>query len=760
MITIPSVLLHGNIAVYPDDEDCNLFYCIKTTPEIRMVDGQPVFSGLFWTDKADGSMNSVAGLAGGWINFDSNLSISEKEEKEIIKKIEDSGVQDKRRKELVKAENERLRLIAKASGEEKDAEEVIPVVGKVRFGAINFTEGTVTLLEEKAGGDIVEWSSAGGPASLIGDNNAAFAMRLSPMGAAIWYKALKEGVKAISIRYELKFLLRLPSLEIRAWAGSFQKIKVERDVKRNWETAQKRLLCPDKKVEKIDVKSITQFLREEGLVNIEIKKGSTEISNEHVSQLREMALNLIESKVEEIIKTRVLGMTPEERQSSMLELIEEEVNSFIELRFKQEDVVEWSIAPQGTIMNFLDTVPAEKRKNVTRLVDLSEHEVETIELNVNVDAPWDEEPFVNMVKVDMTYPTAKQSHSILFKKDTQIETWRFRRPKNDDGRVNYRTSVYFKGISEPLELPEKTTNGHVNINVGKVGLIDVNFIPHQLLLSLSGKNKVNVIQVDLSYKKEGQNDHFTDRVVFTPEDLEGKNFRKITGKIIDAPLCLKVSYFLKGGNIIEMKDMKYYITENQTINITTPYPYNDSLELYVELPLIPDDSVSKVVAEFQYEDEKNGFESSDQVTLSKDDDWESAMAKLVLIDKNFPQFKYRYKIFSKDDIAQSGWMTGSGDAELIVLPITKVSVNISQLGMGANYAGGILTLNYNDGITRDEKEVNLTSNTPETISWYIPKTGNTEAEYTYSLMLYDSKGKTVESTGTNKGKILLLQKPK
>ena len=755
MITIPSVLLHGDITVFPDDEDCNLFYCLKTTPEIRMVDGQPVFSGLFWTDQADGSSNSVAGLAGGWINFDSNLGVSPTEEKEIGAKIKSLGVQEKRRNELVKKERERLRLIAKATGSDKIPEPNIPAPKEVRFGSINFTEGNVTLLEEKGGGDIVNWSSAGGPASLFGNNNAAFALRLNPMGAAIWYKALKEGIKAISIRYELKFQLRLPSLEIRAWAGSSQKNRIDRVFEKFW---QKGGACTSGHDKHLPTE-ITQLLLEEGLVNIEIKKGSTEISDEHVSLLREMVNKLIESKVAEIIKTRVLGLTPEERQNSMIKVLDEEVNSFVELRYTQEDVVEWSVAPQGTIMNFLDKVPDEKRKHVTKLVDLSQHEVETIELDVNVDAPWDEEPYVNMVKVDMTYPSAKQSHSIMCKKGSPIEKWRFRRPKNDDGKVNYSSSIYFKGISDPLILAEKTTNGHVNVNVGKVGLIDVNFKPHPLLTNLSGKNKVGAIQVDLSYKNEGEDGYFSDRLIFVPEDADGKTFRKITGKIIDAPLIYKIIYFLKGGNNIEMNEKKFYVTENHTENIITPFPYENTLALNVELPLIPDESVTKIIAEFKYEDAKNNFESSDQVTLSKEDDWDPVRATLVLLDKNISQFKYRYRIVSKDDIAQSAWMTGGGDAEIIILPVTKVSVNTSQLGLGVDYIGGILTLNYNDGDTKDNKEVNLTANTPELISWYIPKTGETDVEYTYSLMLYDSKGNTVESTGKNKGKILIIQKP-
>ncbi len=750
-------MLHKNVVVYPDDEDCNLFYCIKTSPEIRMVDNQPVFSGLFWTDKADGSADSVAGLGGGWINFDAHLAVSPEVEDEISKKIASLGIQKARRQALIKKERERLGLIAKARGEDRVPDPDVPRIEKVRFGAVNFTEGTVTLLEEK-GGEIVPWSSAGGPASLIGDNNAAFALRLSAQGAAIWYKSLKEGAKAISIRYDLKFRLRLPSLQIRAWAGSSQKMEVNRKVERVWRNTDQG--CSDADVERINVKEVTENLMEEGLMNIEIKKGSTEISDEHVSQLRNMAMKLIEDKVQEIIKSRVHGMTEDERKNSMIELMKEEINSFVELRFTQEDVVEWQIAPQGTIMNFLENIPESRKKHVTKLVDLSEKEVETIELQINVDAPWDESPFVNAVKVDLNYPTAGKQNSYLFNKTKFTDTWRFRRPKNDDGIVKYTTSVFFKGISEPVVLPGESTNGNVNINIGKVGLVDVNFKPHPTLAFLSGDNKINAVQVDVSYKPEDDEDHFVDTMVFTTDELDGKNLNKVLGKIIDAPINYKVTYFAKGGKSVEMQEQKYYLTENNKVNIYTPNPYEDTLDLGVELPFVPDESVKKIIAEFIYKDQENDFESSDQVILSEEDDWESVVAKLVLIDKDKAAFKYRYKIISKEDLAKSGWIEGHGDAETIILPLFKVHINASQLKIGTDFANGLLSLQYNEGDTKVSKEIFLTpENAAGAISWYIPRTNNNDVEYAYNLTLIDNDGNNTETSGTNNGKIFFIQKP-
>lgn len=755
MITIPSVLNHKSVVVYPDDEDCNLFYAIKTIPEIRVVDGQPIFSGLFWTDRADGADTSVAGIAGGWINFDAHLSVSEDVLKEIDGKLKSGQVQESRRRVLVKKEKERLGLIAKARGESTVPDPDVPSIGEIRFGALNYTQGTVTLLEQ-SGGDLIPWSSAGGPASLIGDNNAAFALRLSPTGAAIWYKALKEGNKAISVRYDLKFMMRLPSIQIRAWAGSTQKSEIHRQVERVWTNVDQG--CSDADVERIDVKSVTEELKDAGLVHIEIDKGTTDIGDNE-EQLKSFALKIIEEKVSEIIKTRIHGMTEEERKTSMIELMTEEVNSFVELNFTQRDVVEWGIAPQGTIMNFLEGIAESKKKHITELVDLSVMEVETFTLNTSVSAPWDEAPFVNAVNVKINYKAAGKEHSALFKKDTPKDVWHFRPPKNDNGLIEYTTEVFLKGISEPIILPVETTNGDININIGKPGLIDVTFLPHPMLSFLTGDNEIKAVQVDISYKNEGDPDHFSDTLILKTDKPEGEKYTRIMGKLVDSPLVYKATYFSKDGNSVVMQEKKYYLTENNNSKILVESPYQDVLELSTELPQSPDESVKKIIVEFKYEDTVNHFSSYEKVELSAEDQWEPVTAKIVLIDKAQSKFRYSYRIVSPDAIAKSAWIDGQGE-ETIILPFLKVTINASQLKLGTDYINALLTMQYVNGDINNSREILLSQDSlAKPISWYIPRTSPNDVEYNYKLVLIKADGSQTESSGTNKGSILILKAP-
>ena len=756
MITIPSVLNHKDVAVYPDDEDCNLFYTIKTTPEIRIENGTPIFSGLFWTDEADGAAGQTAGLGGAWINFDAHLGVSDAVLKEITDKLKAGRVQENRRKILIKKENERLGLIAKARGQTTVPDPDIPPIQEIRYGALNFTEGTVTLLEEQAG-ELVGWSSAGGPASLIGNNNAAFALRLNPKGAAIWLKSLQAGVKAISIRFDLKFQLRLPSLEIRAWAGSTQESEINRKAERVWKNVDQG--CSDADVERIDVTEVTEKLTEEGLMNVEIRKGSSEISDEYVSQLRTMAMKLIEDKVQEIIKSRIHGMTPEERQNSLIKVMTEEVRSFVELRFTQEDVVEWKISPQGTIMNFLENIPDNRKAQITKVVDLSEKVVETITIDTSADAPWDKEPFVNAVKVNIEYPAAKEKHSVLFKKGSETDTWHFRRPKNDNGEAIYTTEVYFQGISQPaVTKPTKTNSSKLNINVGKIGLIDAVFTPHPILSSLTGNNTVVAVQVDVSYKEEGDPDHFTDTLILKTDKPDGEKLSRIIGKLIDAPLVWTATYFAKDGSSVKSDVKKSYLSENNQEKIEVPSPYQDTLSLNVDLATAPDASVKKIIVEFKYEDTVNKFSSFDKVELSGEETWESASIKLVLLDKTIRKYQYRYRIMADDNISKSGWIQGEESEETIILPILKVTINATLLKLGTNYVNALLSLTHVDGAVTNTKELFLDADSGgKPLSWFIPRTTMDATSYSFSLTLIKEDGTSVEKTGTSKGNMLLLK---
>lgn len=774
MITIPSVLVYKDITVYPDDKDCNVFYCIRTTPRIRVENGVPVFSGLFYTDKADGKMESTSGIAGALINFDGNLAISDEEYDKIREQLKAGKVQEARVRAITKKNEERQYYRNRVK--DKDGNSVmdndptgydIPTVDHIRFGSIHFKEGTVELLEE-SGGDFVAWSSSGGRCSGFGDNNAAFALRLTHLGGAVWYKALKNRSKAFSIRYNLKMDVRVPALEIRIYATSYQNSEIERSVKRFWENVDNG--CTDADVERIDCTSVAQTLVDEGVINIEIVQGSSDIPMEDVNKIRESMVSIIKGKVEEIIKSKIQGLTREQMETSMIQTLSEEINSFAELRFTQESVIEWSVSPQGTIMNFLENVPQTALDRVVKVVDLSDNEFATNEVRVQASAPWDTAPFVTSIRVDLEYEANGAKESFSLTKEKPMDTWRFRKPKNDKGVVKYKAFVYMQNHTEPYEMEERHTTGHVFVNVGKLGIAELRFTPHPIVSTLSGNNKVTSICVDTRYQSKkalakgdaGVKDSFT----LKPEETEGFLYTKDFGTALTEPLLYTVTYYFKNRAPVETKTMQYYFTDEQAGQVVTPSPFGDSLEINVDISgkVKKDESVERAIVSFRYVDNKNNFESTASVTLSKEDDWETARASIAVLEKESQKFQYKYMLMLKDDDPyQSTWIDGEGEAETVIISMPDLlTVDTGMLGTaGTDYYRGELVIRF-ENKEMEEVELRFDSDENKKIRKLpiTPLSSEEPLKFSYEFTYYDLEGEEHVISGEKSGKLLMITKPK
>jgi hypothetical protein len=759
VLTIPPILTHKWVTIFGDDEDPNLFYTVPTLPHLRMDGNKPVFRALFWTDAADGAAGSVAGVRGALLNFDVNLAIPDAMMAEIEAKIKSSGVQQARVEQMVREERERLEKQRRATGSTGTiAAPRVPPVGGVRFAQVRYTEGMVTLLEEKSGG-FVEWSSAGGPPSMMADNNSAFALRLGPEGAAVWYRALEKDATAIGIRYELKFEARLPSLQIHVWAGSHKKLEIERKAKHVVQNMDQG--CSDADVARVDVKEISEKLTEEQLINVEIIKGSAKISDEQVSQLRNAALGLISDRVKEIIQHKIRGMTEEERKNSVLEKVTEEVTSFAELRLTQRDVIEWPVNPQATITDFLGGMTGEARKKLITLVDLSDPIVSTLEVPVSVAAAWTGEPAITSVIVKVTYPAGGDSASkeMSFDAANAKTTFRWRRAKNDKGLVKYTAKAFVKGAAAPIPLPPGETNGAIHIEVPTLGAFKVKARAHPDTFTLRGAGKITSVQVKYTYKDERSPDRVSGSVIIRPEDAEGRTISHTTFREINAPLKVKATYFRENNPSIEGEEQTLWMTAGEEALLEIPFPFKDTLRVEARVaPGIP--GLTKTEVTLQHTDTKNSFDSDASIMLDADGEWQGKTS-LVQLDKANQKFRYRYSVQSKDQLALSPWVDAEGE-QTLVLPLMAVRLRLNRLQLGSKYGEAVIRVKYTDTSRKYEttQEFFVTDAATEPV-WLIPRVDSTNDKYTYSLELFPvGDGPVVEVLDVPaKGSNLILQLP-
>ncbi len=758
MLTLPEVFTHKGVTVFPDDEDPNLFYALPDRPRLRVENGDTIFRALFWTDEArPGEDRGVAGLRGGMINFDTVLAVPPALEREILDKIRSSGVQAQRQRAQARAEEELRDHRARVRGVDPSSIPLnVPPVGVPRLGAIHFTDGKVSL-EEESSGALVAFASAGGKPSLIGENVAAFKLRLTDEGAAIWYRALEQNAAAIGVSYELSFPMRLPSLEIRIWASNFQDLELNRRAEFVKESVDQG--CSDADVTRIDVKEVTQTLEEQSLVNIEVTKGIADISDEHVAQMRTLAMELMEEKVKEVIKDKIRGLTEDERKNSLIEHISEEVRSMAELRFNQRDVITWTVPVRGTMVDFLSNVSASDRERMLTLIDLSDPVVSTLEVEISAAADWDAEPRITAVIVEATYGSGDGAvQSVRLTKDTPSEAVAWRRQEGRGNRVFYKARAFLMGFAEPVELEGGSTTGDIQINVPLLGAFRVRLEPHPNTFVGMGAGKITGIRVDYSYKRPGAPDHVAGSRILRPTEEEtGLLIEDRPGTLIDDAVEITPTFLRASEPSIPGKPIRVWARSGEQTS-ALPSPWPDQLD--VAMSVAPDiNGLDSVRVELVHETSDGAFTSQASMKLDKVGEWQ-ARTSLPQIDLDERRFRYRYTLLGEDQVATSPWVELEGDQLGFMLPVLDVTVRPNFLGLGPDTPFATVQLTYTDaanGLTVT-REVVFEAGSPDAV-WLIPRVDPAKIDYTYQVTLFTMEGETVGEPQSDQGRTLFVRPP-
>ncbi|UJH91437.1 hypothetical protein LZ575_01225 [Antarcticibacterium sp. 1MA-6-2] len=165
--------------------------------------------------------------------------------------------------------------------------------------------------------------------------------------------------------------------------------------------------------------------------------------------------------------------------------------------------------------------------------------------------------------------------------------------------------------------------------------------------------------------------------------------------------------------------------------------------------------MKKIIVEFKYNDEENNFHSNAKIELSAEDEWDSAMAKILLVDREKNDFQYQYKMISKSAITKSPWINGKSE-ETVILPFKVVRIDHSMLQLGTKYASALLSLQADVNGSAILQEWMLNKDT-EPIQWYIPRADNNSVAYNYNLKLIDVNGIEKDVSGNGNSSILLLR---
>lgn len=749
-MTIPEVGMYNDIAIFPDDENVNLYYCIRTTPHLRMEGETPVFYATFWTKNTVNTAAENVELDGGLVNFDINLGISQAEKDAILLMIE-GGIRNNRIatlnaqvKEAKLHENDTAQHFVNHFVLEKGAIELRPV---------EYKQGTVNL-QDNEGGPLLE-SVSSGSSSLFGDNSASIALTLTPRGAEVWYRTLLEGKKAASIRYDLVCLVRQPSLKIHIHAASFK------DEAWEGKAAVKKVthklgFFKYNKSETVDPGDLTRKLIDNGLIVIDIDRQQKNIPDDYISGIQESMFEVVKKKVEAMILDRYSGVPEEESKALMEKYLLEDLDAMTDLYFNQRDAIEFPVHPQCTLSDFLKGIPDKTRKEVVHLVDLTDPVLlPHRSVKFRVTAP----DYVSYVHIEATCGQEKKSFNFTDKESEQ--TWVMDMRANSAQPVEYSTKVRFVDTPDDsfCDLGTKTSTGDVLVDVGRIGLIDLVFKPHPDLARLKGKSEVRSIQLSVTYP-DGRGGETTVEDFLSPQSAEGLSFRRLVQAVIDKPVRYKACYSFDGLDSLCTEEKTVYLTgPGESLPVYPPCPFSSSLDLTCSLPTLDADfDVDKVTVEFRYEDPERGFEYGDKCVFSKDNDWDDVSVRLYQMNPERDAFKYRF-VVKGSQIYQSPWLEGKGDAETLIVPLQAILVDYSLLHMGTDFHSGSLTVRCGD--EKDTERFTLTAKCTGEKPFVFFRTVDDNREYSYTLDLFDMDGVHLEPlSGSWKGPVFMLPKPR
>ncbi len=771
MITLPSVLIYKDIEVFPDHEDCNKYYCIRSVPHVGISHqtNLPIFHAEFWSAAKASDETAVSGFTGGSVNFDVNLHVTDEEKEEIKERIASSGIQNSRYNAIIARIKRKHRAMEMANDSsstgafkfyldfksylDSEINSVIePNKDKLYFGSIMYTSGCVEVLEPKQG-SLIEWHSGGGKPAMFGDNNSATAIRLTPMGAAVFYNGIMNRNKDIAIRFDMKLKMRMPAMDIRIYAGSVQKSVIDSFVDK-----------VDKKCkgDKIVYKELTELVTDIGFMNVEIENHA-DLDENVVQSIRESMMSILQKKIESIYESKIQSLTPEVRKENLSQLITQEMQSFTEMNFSENRDFEYNICPQANIYEFFEDVSDEQLKRMVTTIDLSKQVFAFNKIMVNANALWDEEPFVNNIKVECDYPSAdaeNRKHAFLFDKSNPTGIWNFRKPKNDTGVVKYTTYVYLKGCSEPVVYPEKTAEGgFIQVNVGKIGIIDLSFKPHPDIKSLPSNLSVTGYMVELYYK-DAKGKMIMGPVQITSSNLDEElRFKRSLEMILDQPVHYQVTYFFKYIDPITMPEKTCIIDDDGAFNVTD-FPFSGRRSIKVELPINPDESVKEISGEIHYGDCLFPF------SLSQEDEWEPVKVNICSQSQVPADYTYDVKLKYNEKgmpMISSTQLKGDKDSNSIILPLRRIEVaGIDLLDLGEKYYRAIVQIDTSEGMSRP-MEFRFSPKDKELESKYIYLLCPDDRKVTikWEMTLYDMNGTELEPvTGSTENSFIMLRPPK
>lgn len=762
------------VTVFQDDAQFWKFYLIPGFPTVRTdPNGNPVFM-LIKYKLSDQSREDDPDLprGGGYMVFDSELKVRAEHQQSIVEELQPLVQQEwERLKSEANEPVRKLRLKATfndtisqhwtqggsmAGGPMANPQQASdttlelpkpdtpapPVeMPKVIIGEPLWTAGKVTMNAPQAPG-LVSSKLGERPASLIGNNVAAFSLDLTPDGATFMQKTLvgDDGAGAsdltpIQVAYELTVLAKLPP------ATMYVKFNTSSLYHSVHELFHEHENCTD---DYFTSESMMSTAINAGLVTIKIDPGGI-TDDDTIQMLMQQASETVQTMLADRFATKERkpeedwgtdDVTKDSDEVYRLKQVSEVDMTDFEQTMEIGRTLEYKIAPQGTLQAFFkgqrDMSP------FVRVVDLDDPFFKTLNLKARAFAKWDEDD-VAFVELEVKYehgPELKTNTFTFTPASQEPQLWD---PSLVDGKrdYQYRWRVGFEGHA-PTEWSrwEKGTSRNLNIAVETPGKLQVEVSG----VGLDFDNVLDALLVHLRYSDPAHDVPMAGTSVLIVKERSSGTWTRQLFAPWDKPLEYKVEYLLKSGTTIT-QDWKR--TDGPQQNLVVMRPDVDVLDL----TLIPAGRWSDVIQSVMSLRYADGDYKRDMQFNFKTADEFKKWAVLLLHPS---QRRFEYKIlstFKNGDVQETPWIAREGDQAVPVLVEGPPRLEVKVTGAVLDYASTPLAkvdLEYADPQGQGDAQSFSLQKPDDVHVWSVPIRKDGPRVYRRRLTYFPVQGDPVE----------------
>ena len=736
MQSIPVFDTIEGLTVFRDDDDFAHFYYLPRT--LRIVhgsDGKPMFVFLKYQFPVERETEDEKG--GGYLVFTTEL-------------VEDAGFLESTVK---------TKLMDRMRAERPDD----PQLPQPKLTSMDFTGGQVRLLIMKDD-TFVDEVQVGAP-SLFANNTASYAVELKTLGADLFYQALKKGGGVGVVEYSLNFDTRLPAVHVYAHCDS----REVKDVVMTYTTTEihnEDTWGNEETTTEAHRTGISEVMESQGLVTLNIDKGSSAIKDEDVEALRGFAFSKLDAWLKDHFLKGGSIATAADRESQWMSFIHEDIHQVFNLDLVQRDVVVRQYNPSATITPSFVGAAID---DVVLDIDLGTAEWYFNTLTVTVDTNLDFVAYgdiVHSVVGHLTYTGTKDGHDItkresftFTKNDTAAKkfTTRLVSPSEDTYTVEVDVNYASGPVTTTRVYSEASHLRNYTLKVPNPGVME-------LKVAANDKNafdaqKLSSIEVEIGYADAARNvPDVVEKVILTKEAPEVA-YRRVIYAPWAEPYRYRVTYVTTDETSGSQRITSDWAVGEHDDNARSAYlsvstPFDDGFHLSV-VPSVDWSETQTVVVDLAYDDPANDYQQTRSLHFS-----EATLSALtppqwrfLLRDPDARGYRYSTKLIGKDgSVASTDWVDVDSDASTLVVGnaaggVVKVTVDASDTGVGTTLRRVIVRLTYDDPAhhIHDTQALVFASTAPQT--WSVARADATVSSYTYDVDYVPMAGPPVSARG-------------